>query len=97
MNFAIQQPLFIRSMNPFKTIKDLFLKTEDSDDKPKGEDIPGWAKKLQETLESLVPKETQTEDKPLEVPTPPPPATVEEEEDPQPVANPVKKFLDWLM
>jgi hypothetical protein len=69
-----------------------------ADPEPKGDEIPAWAKKLQETMESLLqskPQSNKDKDTPPVIPVPAPPAR--KEEDHQEPKEKKRSFWDYLM
>jgi hypothetical protein len=90
--------LFLPKLFNFPRLKDLFLKTEKTDDdkdKEKKEARPSW---VDELLEAVKPKQQEEQTTPQEIPLPPAPKTEEEEEEEEaPKTNPLKKVWEFLM
>lgn len=84
----------------FNKLKDLFINAE-GDDEKKGDEMPGWANKLLEAVNSLKPSQTEEPGGTAQIPVPEaPPAEPEPEPEPEePPAPPAEKkqsFLSWL-
>lgn len=90
--------LFLPKLFNFPSLKDLFLKTEETDDekdKDKKEGRPSW---VDEIIQAVKPKEQEQQTDPQQIPLPPAPKTEDEEEEEEtPKVSPLKKMWDFLM
>jgi hypothetical protein len=102
INIKNYEVIYLKPKYTFKGLKlnnPLQLFAEEPPAEPKKEDIPQWAKDLQEKVNNLT-SQKETTPAAAQVPVPPPPKTEEtppkEEEVETPPAK-KKSFLDWLL